>query len=112
MAELTSQEKLFHEAAENGYLEELQNRIKLVDINSKDNQQRTALHKSTSNGHLKATKFLIENGSQVDAQDENGQTPLHLSALENNLDIAKCLVQNGAQVDVKDNENFLSLIHI
>ena len=110
MSGLTSQEKLFHKAAEFGCFRKLQNRIKFVDINSKDNSNgRSPLHKSALYGHLKATSVLIENEANIDAKDMYERTPLHLSALEGKFEVVKCLIQHGASVNLKDKGNYTPL---
>ena len=51
-------EALLHSAAANGNLESLKNLIE-DPINSKDENQKTALHKACESGHLSTADYLI-----------------------------------------------------
>ena len=91
-------EGLLHNHADNGNFEELK---RLIDeqINSKDQDQRTLLHKASEQGNLMAVQYLIQVGAQLEAKDRNGNTPLLLATT---YEVTACLIQNGAQVNVSD----------
>ena len=55
---LSPMEALLHSAAANANLESLKNLIE-DPINSKDENQKTALHKACESGHLSTADYLI-----------------------------------------------------
>ena len=83
--------------------EELKNWIE-KEINTKDENQQTVLHKASEAGNLPTVKYLIQIGAQIEAKDENEQTPLFKAVCENHFDVVKCLVENGAQIENQDND--------
>ncbi|CAF4405250.1 unnamed protein product [Rotaria socialis] len=53
------------------------------DINAKDSQGSTALHRASFIGHDDIVRLLIKEGSHVLARDANGATTLHRKSFEN-----------------------------
>lgn len=60
----------------------------------------TALHAAALRGHYRITKFLLDNGADVNAKDNDGNTALQLARY--NLTIGKLLLSRGANVNQKD----------
>jgi 26S proteasome non-ATPase regulatory subunit 10 len=48
-------------------------------INSVDADGRTALHWAASSGALDITRYLIDNGAEVDERDAGGWSALHIA---------------------------------
>ena len=93
--------KILHAQADKGNFEEMK---RLIDqqINSKDKNQETLLHKASEQGDLMAVQYLIQVGAQLEAKNSYGRTPLHSAKT---YEIAACLIQKGAQVDSIDEVN-------
>ena len=108
MAELSANEKIFHQAARNGDLNLLKKLGKKVNINSisRDIFQCTPLHRAALSGSIESVKFLLDNGAQINAKTlYRNRTPLHFAAIFNTLNVVRCLVEHGAQLDAKDSYN-------
>ena len=90
------------------------------DVNSRDKDGGTLLHKAADQWGVAVIKYLISKGADVDAKDNRGCTPLINLAIRNCLvtnrpdltakihggtvDVAACLIDHGADIDAKDNE--------
>ena len=79
-------------------------------IDEKDNEGYTALHYAAMWEDLEATKWLIENGADVNTTDAWGSTPL-MNAVYNGADMetVELLLENGANKTLKDSEGKDSL---
>jgi len=67
--------------------------------------QRDLLTNSTciyDSRSIEMTRFLIDNGAEINLQNHQGYTPLH-NFVGRNLDIMKLLIKNGADINRKDN---------
>ncbi|KAK4877072.1 hypothetical protein RN001_009578 [Aquatica leii] len=73
-----------------------------VNPNSKDRQQRSALHLAVSKGYTEVVRLLLHFGADVNSQDIIGNTPLHLAACTSNLQIITQLLNAGADVSSLD----------
>ena len=80
-----------------------------VDINEKDSECRTTLHRMVTHNRKQIAEFLILHGADINAKDNKGRTALHLSALSNRKQIAELLVSHGADISIKDNEGKTAL---
>ena len=59
--------------------EELKNWIE-KEINTKDENQQTVLHKASFVGNLPTVKYLLQIGAQIEVKDKDDYTPLHFAA--------------------------------
>lgn len=73
-----------------------------ADINSKDNQGRTALHLAAERGDALVAEYLIFYNADIDAVDREGRTPLHLAAENGREDMVKLLGGHRAKVNLRD----------
>ena len=75
-----------------------------TDVNTKDEDGRTALHLAASNGHTEIAKLLLANNADVNVMNAVGQTEtaLHIAAWKGHPEIAKLLLANNADVNVID----------
>ena len=76
--------------------------FKLISIDEKEKDHKTALHLASENGHLDVVQLLLYKGASVDAKDINEMTPLHLSSKNAHLDVVQLLLDERASVDAKD----------
>ena len=51
-----------------------------VDINARDTNDQTPLHKAATKGNVNVACLLIERGAEVDSRDKWRCTPLHRSS--------------------------------
>lgn len=108
---LWSQEKMFHEAAKKGDVNTLMTCLNQnVQINTKTEMDRTALHFAVANMKENAVAFLLTHNASVDIKDKHGMDAFLLAAWFGNLNILKTLVEKG--VDQKStNEEGLNALH-
>ena len=96
----------FLDAAHRGKLDIVKEYIsKGIDVNVKDDQGRTALHRAIYDGHLDMVQFFIE-GCSVDtkAYDKDGRTALHYASDCGNLSIVQYLREKcHVNMEVRDN---------
>jgi cytohesin len=72
-----------------------------VDVNGKDNYQRTPLHWAAAMGDVAMVKLLLATGADVSAQDIKRYTPLHMGAEGGSLEVARILLDHGAKPNAK-----------
>lgn len=67
-----------HSFAQQGNFQGIKNIVSSQpsSVNSKDEDERIALHWSSSGGFVEITEFLLASGSEVNSQDEENWTPL------------------------------------
>ncbi|EAY19380.1 hypothetical protein TVAG_100960 [Trichomonas vaginalis G3] len=73
-----------------------------ANINEKDENGETALHKSAWYNSKEAAEVLISHGANINEKDENGETALHNAARNNHKEIAEVLISHGANIDEKN----------
>ncbi|XP_076313475.1 uncharacterized protein LOC143226422 [Tachypleus tridentatus] len=56
----------------------------------------TAIHKATANGHLWCLNLILKGGFDINAMNEERQTPLHIAVTLGNKEIINHLLKNGA----------------
>ena len=74
-----------------------------ANINQKDWEGSTPLHRAIKEGHVITVKELIRLGANLDLQDDKGNTPLLIAVLRGSEDIVKELILHGANVNLMDN---------
>jgi uncharacterized protein len=83
---------------------------KSVDVNSKDENNRTALMLSAYNGHKEIVDLLIENGADVNLVDDSGRTALMFASSGPFNSTVIELIKAGAKLDFVDNEEHWSAL--
>ncbi len=78
---------------------------KKVNVNSADDQGKTALFYAVVNNKPKLIGMLVKHNATIDHQNNDGNTPLHQAILMNKLDAAKELLRQGAKTDIKNASN-------
>ena len=71
-----------------------------VDVEDRDDMQRTALHHTVAAGHTRSTQLLIKHGVDLHAKDYAGFTPLHTASTKAHLKCAIALLQARADVEL------------
>jgi ankyrin repeat protein len=85
------------QAAEAGDLDKMQKALdELVDINSRDDDGRTALLRAALLGQTKAVKMLLAHGADPNLADTNGVTPLQAAMDGGHSTIIAALKHAGA----------------
>lgn len=77
-----------------------------ADINSKDPQGMSVLHKAYN---IELAQVFIERGADINLLDNNSRTPLHNTVKQNRLSIAKILLKAGVDITIKDAEGKTAL---
>ncbi|QMW45742.1 hypothetical protein G4B11_009197 [Aspergillus flavus] len=66
-----------------------------IDINTRNSQNETALHKVSSRGSPEVVQFLLERGIETNIPGKNGITELHYAARDNSTEVIKLLLSHG-----------------
>lgn len=95
----------FSEAIKAGNIDEVAKIIGLgINVDSKFDDNSTALHFAVYNNQIEVVRYLIEINASVNEKNERGLTPLHIAASEGN-DLAICvLIESGANPNCKDTQ--------
>lgn len=103
----------FREYALEGKLESVQKAIEAgVDVNSADEEQRTALLFAAFNGHTPVVKLLLDSGARLEQRDSMGRTALMFASTGDNAATVNLLLESGADVNTVDtNEGFTPLMY-
>ena len=64
--------------------------------------RRAALHYTSAQGHIEATKYLLDRGASVDIRDFWGSTPLHMAAKTGDTSMIRLLLKANASLDIQD----------
>ncbi len=99
----TSQLKL---TASRGNIEAVKQHLAAgTDVNAKNQNGYTPLHKAVDDGHKEIVELLITEGADVNAKEDGGGTPLHHAVLfVGDKELAELLTAKGADVNAKDND--------
>jgi len=91
-------ERALVSAAESGNIEAVKQHLAAgVDVNAKNKNGTTPLHKATGRGHKEVAELLIANGADVNAKLDGGQTPLDSAIEYNQPQIADLLRKHGGK---------------
>ena len=72
-----------------------------VNVHSKNNEGKTALHIAAQKGNTQIIEALINQQSQIDPIDKQGGTPFHLAIYHGHLSVANQLKTLGADIKLK-----------
>ena len=91
-----------HDAAKAGDIEAVKQHLAAgSDVNTKDIDGRTPLHRAVSSGCREVAVLLITEGADVNAKDNYTRTPLHWAAGFGHKECVALLIANGANINVK-----------
>ena len=95
-----------HEAVKNNDFKELGKlfkKKKRIDIDLKDEEGFSALHRAAQIGFTEAVEFLVSHGANVNLKSKNNLTPLYFAVQSGNFDCASFLIDHGADDgEIKD----------
>ncbi|XP_004604884.1 ankyrin repeat domain-containing protein 49 [Sorex araneus] len=105
--------KLLLWAAEKNRLSTVQRLLsaKAADVNTRDEDEYTPLHRAAYGGHLDVVRELIHQGADVHAVTVDGWTPLHSACKWNNAKVASFLLQHEADVNAQT-KGLLTPLHL
>jgi len=75
---------------------------KRVNVNARDANGETPLHRAVERGMPRLSKMLIDTGANVRARSKHGETPLHLAALHADPVLAELLLAAGADANARN----------
>lgn len=85
-----------------------------VDLNMTDNHHSTLLTLCAEDGEIELTKYLLNNGANVNHKDLDGDSSIILSGIKGNYELIDILLKAGANIYERNNEsktifNYLSM---
>lgn len=92
---------LAHIGDDEGIREQL---LEMLDVDERDEEQRTPLHWAADKGHLKVVEILLQKGANPNSKDEDGATPLHNAVICEHMDVCNTLLAAGADPNIMDAE--------
>ncbi len=75
---------------------------KRVNVNARDTNRETPLHRAVERGLPRLTQMLIQAGASVRARSAHGETPLHLAALHSDPILVELLLAAGAEANARN----------
>lgn len=106
-----SREETLINVAKNGDLKNIATLIAAgVDLEARDNQDRTALMRAAEKGYSDVVRILLEAGADVRTKDKFGWTALFIAANQNHVEVVKMLIARGAASDKLFEEVFVSSV--
>ena len=81
-----------------------------IDINVRDEEGKTPLHKAAEGGHYDVADLLIEKRADVNAKDAGGATPLSSAVTYENKKIVELLIIRQTDLNVKDKNGNTALM--
>ena len=82
-----------------------------VDVNEKDNSDRTAISYASQWGHRECVELLITKGADPNVKDRNGQTALMWASRNGHRECMSLLItKGGAGLNVKDDHGDTALM--
>ncbi|MFX3635992.1 MAG: ankyrin repeat domain-containing protein [Candidatus Pristimantibacillus sp.] len=111
VALISSMNLSFIQAAENGDTDKVLQGIKDgIDMNTRDDQGRTAILAATHGNKVDTVRALVEAGADINLQDNRLDNPLLYAGAEGLLDIVKVMVEAGADPAITNRYGGTALI--
>ena len=84
---------------------------KATEVNTRDEDEYTPLHRAAYSGHLDIVRELVAQGADVHAVTVDGWTPLHSACKWNNTRVASFLLQHDADIN-DQTKGLLTPLHL
>ncbi|XP_052699720.1 ankyrin repeat and death domain-containing protein 1A-like isoform X4 [Crassostrea angulata] len=109
---MTKGEINFHKAAKENDLESVRKLLSEyhVNVNCKNNLDRTALHWASANGNIDVIEKLVEDGADLESKDKYGMRPVLWAAWFGHLEAIKVLITGGA-TPLCTNKQGMGILH-
>lgn len=78
-------------------------------VNDESHRGRLPIHYAALSGSQQGVKYLLDNGSDINAVDNLGRQPLHLAVREDRTAMAEYLIKLGANIHAVINEGWTVL---
>ncbi|XP_026828523.1 uncharacterized protein LOC105286418 isoform X2 [Ooceraea biroi] len=88
-------------AVAHGHLEVVKTflQYRIVDMNTKGNDNWTILHIASQESNLDMVKYLVDNGSDINAKNASGLKPMHIAAREGHKDTVEFFLSKGLNIN-------------
>ena len=73
-----------------------------VDIETRTEAEKIALHIAVEHGKTNAVRFLLEQGADSNATNSMGEPVLHYAAIYGNTDTVQFQLEHGADINARD----------
>ena len=80
-----------------------------ADINLKNENEATPLHKATEIENVALVTELLNLGADINVQNNENETPLHIAADQLSDEIVSILINNGADVNLQNDMGYTPL---
>jgi ankyrin repeat protein len=97
-----TEELSLHELAKNGDVKKIQELLKIVDIEARDQDNNTILHIASYYGHESLVEYLLDRGAYTDATNNDNRIPLHLASQLGHVKVVKQLLDKGHKSSARD----------
>src|SRR5690606_805799 len=96
----------FRELAMHGSVGKMKAIASEVDVHELEQSSgRSALHKAAYWGHIKAVRYLLERGLDVNVQDHCGDTALHDATRFGHVEVAAALIDAGTNLSLTNSDD-------
>ncbi|XP_077965854.1 kinase D-interacting substrate of 220 kDa-like isoform X1 [Styela clava] len=101
---------LLHDIVSNGTTTEVENALKNIPVDQRNQFQQTALHVACELGRPEVATIFISSEANTEAKDQEGTTPLIAASRSGSLACVQLLLKDNADVHVTDNVGWTSLM--
>jgi len=102
--------RLAFQEAEAGRRDEVERLLNMaVDVNARDDANRTALFIAARRGHTDLVRLLLDRGADPDARNDSRMTALATASEQGHTEVVKLLLGSGAGVNPRDREGYTPL---